>query len=67
MSAQGGSHKVGDYRGPRNLGQNLGPMLVEREVVRPDELERVLALYADASFGYLSGLNVAAWGRRPER
>ena len=42
-------------------------MLVEREVVRPDELERVLALYADASFGYLSGLNVAAWGRRPER
>ena len=51
----------------RNLGQNLGPLLVEREVVRPDELERVLALYADASFAYLSGLNVAAWGRRPER
>ena len=51
----------------RNLGQNLGPLLVEREVVRRDELERVLALYADASFAYLSGLNVAAWGRRPER
>lgn len=51
----------------RNLGQNLGPLLVEREVVRPDELERVLALYADASFAYLSGLNVAAWGRRPAR
>ena len=51
----------------RNLGQNLGPMLVEREAVRRDELERVLALYADSSFGYLSGLNVAAWGRRPER
>ena len=51
----------------RNLGQNLGPLLVERRVVRPEELERVLALYADSSFGYLSGLNVAAWGRRPER
>ena len=49
----------------RNLGINLGPMLVEREVVARDELERVLALYADASFGYVSGLNVAAWGRRP--
>ena len=51
----------------RNLGQNLGPMLVERAVVSRDELDRVLALYADASFGYVSGLNVAAWGRRPER
>jgi SAM-dependent methyltransferase len=50
----------------RNLGANLGPMLVERAVVRRDELDRVIALYADASFGYLSGLNVAAWGRRPE-
>ncbi len=49
----------------RNFGVNLGPMLVERGVVSRDELERVLALYADASFGYLSGLNVAAWGRRP--
>lgn len=50
----------------RNLGVNLGPMLVERSVVSGDELERVLALYADASFGYLSGLNVAVWGRRPK-
>ena len=50
----------------RNLGQNLGPMLVERAVVSRDELDRVLALYADPSFGYLSGLNVAAWGRRPQ-
>jgi SAM-dependent methyltransferase len=49
----------------RNLGINLGPMLVQHEVVGRDELERVLALYADASFGYVSGLNVAAWGRRP--
>lgn len=50
----------------RNLGQNLGPMLVQRSVVSREELERILALYADPSFGYLSGLNVAAWGRRPE-
>jgi SAM-dependent methyltransferase len=50
----------------RNFETNLGPMLVERGVVGRDELERVVALYADASFGYLSGLNVAAWGRRPE-
>jgi SAM-dependent methyltransferase len=49
----------------RNFGTNLGPMLVERAIVGRDELDRVLALYADASFGYLSGLNVAAWGRRP--
>lgn len=49
----------------RNFSTNLGPMLVERGVVAHDELERVLALYADASFGYLSGLNIAAWGRRP--
>jgi hypothetical protein len=41
-------------------------MLVERSVVSRDELERVLALYADPGFGYLSGLLVAAWGRRPE-
>jgi SAM-dependent methyltransferase len=51
----------------RNLGINLGPMLVERGVVTREELERVLSLYADPSFGYLSGLNVAAWGRRPEQ
>lgn len=50
----------------RNLGQNLGPMLVERSVVSRDELDRVLALYADSSFGYLSGLGIAAWGRRPQ-
>ena len=49
----------------RNLGQNLGPLLVERSVVSREELDRVVALYADPSFGYLSGLNVAAWGRRP--
>jgi SAM-dependent methyltransferase len=47
-----------------NFGSALGPMLVERGVVGRDELERVVALYADPSFGYLSGLNVAAWGRR---
>lgn len=49
----------------RNLGVNLGPMLVEAGVVSPRELERVLELYADPGFGYLAGLNVAAWGRRP--
>lgn len=49
----------------RNFGENLGPMLVERAVVGRNELERVLELYADPSFGYLAGLNVAAWGRRP--
>lgn len=50
----------------RSLGENLGPMLVEHAVVSREELDRVLALYADPSFGILSGLNVAAWGRRPE-
>jgi SAM-dependent methyltransferase len=50
----------------RNFGADLGPMLVEGGVVDRDELERVLALYADASFGYLSGLNVASWGRKAQ-
>jgi len=49
----------------RNFGVNLRPLLLEAGVVSARELERVLALYADPSFGYLSGLAVAAWGRRP--
>jgi SAM-dependent methyltransferase len=49
----------------RNLGVNLRPMLVDAGVVSERELERVLSLYADPAFGYLAGLTVAAWGRRP--
>ena len=49
----------------RNFGVNLRPMILEAGVVSEAELERVLALYADPSFAYLAGLNVAAWGRRP--
>ena len=49
----------------RNLGVNLRALLLEAGVVSERELERLLALYADPSFAYLAGLNVAAWGRRP--
>ena len=44
---------------------NLRGMILESGVVSEAELERVLALYAEPSFRYLAGLNVAAWGRRP--
>ena len=49
----------------RNFGVNLRGVILESGVVSEAELERVLALYADPSFEYLSGLSVAAWGRRP--
>ena len=49
----------------RNFGVNLRPLILESGVVSEAELERVLALYAEPSFGYLAGLTVAAWGRRP--
>jgi SAM-dependent methyltransferase len=49
----------------RNFGVNLRSIILDSGVVSEAELERVLALYADPSFGYLSGLAVAAWGRHP--
>jgi len=45
--------------------RNFGPLLLERQVATAEELARVDALFAAPSFGYLAGLNVACWGRRP--
>jgi SAM-dependent methyltransferase len=48
----------------RNL-RNFGPVLVEKQVATERELARIDALFADPAFGFLAGLNVACWGRRP--
>lgn len=60
---QGGSFQA------RNMqvifGDYMRKSLVESGAVTDDEIDRVLALYADPAFCYLSGLQVAAWGHRP--
>jgi len=49
----------------RTLRDALGPFLLKRGILTPEELDLVLACYDDPGFEFLSGVQMAVWGRRP--